>query len=104
IRDFHVTGVQTCALPIFRKAFSAESVLIGDHHQFKVGFPGDTSKPGEHPWIEFQFFKAVNLFVGRLDDERAVAIYKKYFLHNSFRASISFWFSSGVPTVMRRLL
>src|SRR5690606_40085147 len=27
IRDFHVTGVQTCALPIFRRTIPAQSLL-----------------------------------------------------------------------------
>src|SRR5690606_39513922 len=30
IRDFHVTGVQTCALPIFRRLRQRRSLLSGD--------------------------------------------------------------------------
>src|SRR5690606_21820346 len=36
IRDFHVTGVQTCALPIYVKNF-----VIEDVKSFKMGSPED---------------------------------------------------------------
>src|SRR5690606_41046060 len=33
IRDFHVTGVQTCALPIWvRRRYEGHAVPLGEHH------------------------------------------------------------------------
>src|SRR5690606_41089129 len=39
IRDFHVTGVQTCALPISRKAAGERRIALG-----RAGWPGDAAR------------------------------------------------------------
>src|SRR5690606_40732605 len=37
IRDFHVTGVQTCALPIFTNTFNYKGVRLSFLIDFKLG-------------------------------------------------------------------
>src|SRR5690606_40566504 len=45
IRDFHVTGVQTCALPISSKALlkNAELAHVLTHDKAKYGIEGDAT-------------------------------------------------------------
>src|SRR5690606_42109089 len=51
IRDFHVTGVQTCALPIFK-------ILDGCTGEEKARHPVPSSAilPGETSWKEYQHY------------------------------------------------
>src|SRR5690606_358035 len=55
IRDFHVTGVQTCALPICRGVVLLRGGLLGAHHPSLSPYspPGGTScapsQPGARP-------------------------------------------------------
>src|SRR5690606_40413766 len=67
IRDFHVTGVQTCALPIFAVAEYKLVDIVGGHplrrvlHHNPIAFDqvyrvadeaGTTGAAGEHPQIQ----------------------------------------------------
>src|SRR5690606_41202211 len=50
IRDFHVTGVQTCALPIFRKLFGMGRASRGKTESDRIGFhPGTGAERARRP-------------------------------------------------------
>ena len=66
----------------FGKGIRAETVLIGDHHEFVIGFFGNAAQAGNGPGQKFQFFQGIDLLVAfGLHDDRAVAVYEEYFFH-----------------------
>src|SRR5690606_16272182 len=66
----------------FRKACCSKTVLISHDNQFERRLSGDAPKPGKNARIELEPFQRVDLFVGRLNDQRAVAVDEYYFLHD----------------------
>ena len=61
---------------LFRERWRAESVLVAHHDEAEVGVPVYETQVLEHPLGEPQFLEGVYLFVGRLSDEGAVAVYE----------------------------
>src|SRR5207302_4990879 len=64
IRDFHVTGVQTCALPIFLEGRLDEQRLR--HFRQEAGGPGVGLSSYPHPWLmpDFWQFPTVSMGLG----------------------------------------
>ena len=93
---------------LLRKGVGSQSVLIGGHHQLEIESPEDFERRNGSGH-EFQLGEAVHLHIhGRLDDQRAVAVYEQCFFECFFHGlkfltvSSMRLFSAGVPTVMRR--
>ena len=93
---------------LLRKGVGSQSVLIGGHHQLEIESPEDFERRNGSGH-EFQLGEAVHLHIhGRLDDQRAVAVYEQCFFECFFHGlkflTVSSMrpFSAGVPTVMRR--
>ena len=93
---------------LLRKGVGSQSVLIGGHHQLEIESPEDFERRNGSGH-EFQLGEAVHLHIhGRLDDQRAVAVYEQCFFECFFHGlkflTVSSMrpFSAGVPTVIRR--
>ena len=61
---------------LFWERWRAETVLVAHHDEAEVGVSAYEAQVLEHPLGESQFLEGVYLFVGRLSDESAVAVYE----------------------------
>ena len=84
--DDLVLGWPEC---IFGKGVGTQSVLVGDHHQLILQLGGNAREIAEDTGVILQLLQAVDLFVFGLDDQRTVAVNKKYFLHVSFLVDVN---------------
>ena len=64
----------------FGKGLCAQPVLVAHHHEAEVCFLYDKTQVFEHVFHKYELLKSVNLLVGRLFDECAIAVYKEYLL------------------------
>ena len=60
----------------FGKRFGAQPVLVGDHDKAEVCFFAEEGQVAEHALREPDLLKCVHLLVGRLFDQRSVAVYE----------------------------
>src|SRR5690606_40839633 len=58
IRDFHVTGVQTCALPISLRRSDADWLRVTDVLGEELGFASKNTEPDESHWRNFDVYEA----------------------------------------------
>src|SRR5262249_29386526 len=91
------------------KAGRPEPVLVA-HHDERVARVTQRAQSRDHARHELEFLQAVDLLVGRLDDERTVAVDEEHALSTHAAAPAdcaipctSLSFCSGDPTEMRRL-
>ena len=70
---------------VFRESVGAQAVLVADHHEFVVGMLSQENEVADSTGYEFQFFKSVDLFVGRFLNDGAVAVNEEYCFHIEFR-------------------
>jgi hypothetical protein len=61
---------------VLRERVCSESVLVAHHYKLKIEVLAYEAEVAEYTLHEFQFLKAVYLFVGRLLDKCAVAVYE----------------------------
>src|SRR5690606_40952651 len=54
IRDFHVTGVQTCALPIFRRPRGGRHALCNVQAWFRQGRGREQHRVSDGEWEPFE--------------------------------------------------
>ena len=66
---------------VFGEGICAQAVLVGDHDELEVGVLADEVEVAEYTLDELQLLKGVNLLVGGLLDEGAVAVDKEDTLH-----------------------
>ena len=83
-----------------RKARAAEAILVRDHRELEAGALR-LAQGREHARHEADLLDGVDLFVGRLLDERAVAVDEQHAGLAHARLRIRRSFCSGVPTEMR---
>ncbi len=86
------------------KTRGAETVLIAHHHELEAGI-AEPDEGGYDAFHQPELLVGVDLLVLGLLDENAVAVDEENAGHGwgaSRRAAITAWFSSGVPTEMRR--
>src|SRR5690606_39709699 len=60
IRDFHVTGVQTCALPIFEKIMhelmsQADTVYINTNEHYRAHIETETREARFNKWLKEKY-------------------------------------------------
>src|SRR5690606_39877015 len=75
IRDFHVTGVQTCALPIFGARLSTEYESTGTYHPIKSFYSGRIYERLGDTTRAMRFYEAVadhSSFPEQRSEERRV--------------------------------
>ena len=59
---------------LFGKSICTQAVLVGDHHEFIIEFPGNAGQVLENFWIKLHLFEGVHLLVGRFEHQGTVAI------------------------------
>ncbi len=103
-KDLHHQIVRAVEISL-REAIRAEAVLIGDHHQLITGFL-QLKQHRNDIGFKSQLVETIDLIVtGWFRNDSAVTIDKEVLLahtFSAFRASITRWLSSRVPTVMRK--
>ena len=65
---------------VLRERRGAQTVLVAHHDEAEVELLADEGQVAEHAGCELQFLEGVNLLVGGLLNERAVAVDKEYAL------------------------
>src|SRR5690606_39511776 len=83
IRDFHVTGVQTCALPIFEEAFADQAVTLTLTDEIDISRGDMIVKPDNLPAVSNRFVATLVWMA-----EQPLQIGKQYYikLGNSLRS------------------